>query len=571
MAYGAVNRQIFVYDACGTYRALLVFVSSIVRLNSFSFSSMNLLPSQQFNGKQIFVWVIECLSFKDTTDQLRAMAQTARRFLCRKVLVTCVVLFCLIGSIDPSFAIQREVRGTWLTTTANTAISSSENTEKSMRRIKEVGLNTVYVESWKNGYTQFPSQVLKRTLGVTQRPSSLLQDPGDAPQSLSSASRDLLQETLIAAHRQGLIYVAWFEYGFMAAHKSTMNHLRMQKPAWLSRDRDGNEVASNGFVWLNPLHPEAQQFLLDLVLEAIDAYDLDGIQLDDRIVWPDIRMGYDAYTLALYAQEHSGQSPPNNYLDPEWMQWRADKVTQFAQRFVQAVRAKRPGLIISLSPAVYPWSWEHHLLAWPQWSAWSASALKPKADWDEFIPQAYRFSYPDFAKTWQQQVDAMRVYGDSQAAKLLAGIRIVGDGRDSSWEQLRQSIELTRTNNNAGHVLWYSRGVLDLYPEQLRAFYQDSGAAISPHFPAGWRQLSIPLVKQSATENAAKFERWQSPKLEVGRYQVIVHDQHSWRYLDQVVTISTANTGKVDVLVPTGFSLVELIVDRRQEMQQLQR
>ncbi len=532
---------------------------------------MNLLPSQQFNGKQTFVWVIECLSFKDRIDQLSTMPPTARRFLCRKVLVTCAVLFCLIGSIDSSFAIQREVRGTWLTTTANTAISNPENTEQSMRRIKEIGLNTVYVESWKNGYTQFPSQVLKRTLGVTQRPPLLLQDPGDAPQSVSRASRDLLQETLIAAHRHGLIYVAWFEYGFMAAHKSTMNHLRMQKPAWLSRDREGNEVASNGFVWLNPLHPEAQQFLLDLVLEAIDAYDLDGIQLDDRIVWPDIRMGYDAYTLALYAKEHAGRSPPDNYLDPKWMQWRADKVTQFAQRFVQEVRARKPGLIISLSPAVYPWSWEHHLLAWPQWSAWSTSTLKTTADWDEFIPQAYRFSYPDFAKTWQQQIDAMRIYGDSQAAKLVAGIRIVGDGRDSSWEQLRQSIELTRTNKNAGHVLWYSRGVLDLYPEQLRAFYRDSDAAISPHFPAGWRQLSIPLVKQGATENSAKIEHWQSPKLEVGRYQVIVRDQHSWRYLDQVVTISTANTGVVDVLVPTGFSLVELIVDRRQEMQQLQR
>jgi uncharacterized lipoprotein YddW (UPF0748 family) len=571
MANDAVYWRIFVYDACVTYTALVIALAFFDCPPQFSFSLMNFLSSQQFNGKQTFVWVIGCLSFKDMIDHLCVLVPTSPRFLGRMFLLKCAVLLCLLGSIDSLFAIQREVRGTWLTTTANTAISNPENTEQSMRRIKEIGLNTVYVESWKNGYTQFPSKVLQRTLGVTQRPPYLLQDPSDVQQSQSTTSRNLLQETLIAAHRQGLIYVAWFEYGFMAAHKSTMNHLRIQKPAWLSRDRDGNEVASNGFVWLNPLHPEAQQFLLELVLEAVDVYDLDGIQLDDRIVWPDIRMGYDAYTTALYAQEHAGQSPPNNYLDPEWMQWRADKVTQFAQRFVQAVRAKRPGLIISLSPAVYPWSWQHHLLAWPQWSVWSTSTLKPKADWDEFIPQAYRFSYPDFAKTWQQQIDAMRVYGDSQAAKLVAGIRIVGDGRDSSWEQLRQSIELTRTNKNAGHVLWYSRGVLDLYPEQLRAFYQDSGAAISPHFPAGWRQVSIPLLKQSTTENAAKIERWQSPKMEVGRFQVIVHDQHGWRYLDQVVTISAANKGMVDVLVPAGCSRVELIVDRRQEMQELQR
>lgn len=118
--------------------------------------------------------------------------------------------------------------------------------------------------------------------------------------------------------------------------------------------------------------------------------------------------------------------------------------------------------------------------------------------------------------------------------------------------------------------MWW-RWTVTLYPEQLRAFYQDSGAAISPHFPAGWRQVSIPLLKQSTTENAAKIERWQSPKMEVGRFQVIVHDQHGWRYLDQVVTISAANKGMVDVLVPAGCSRVELIVDRRQEMQELQR
>lgn len=65
------------------------------------------------------------------------------------------------------------------------------------------------------------------------------------------------------AVRNGLIYIAWFEYGFMAAHKDTMNLLRSQKPEWLSRDSQGSEVAPNGFVWLNPLHPEVQKFLLN--------------------------------------------------------------------------------------------------------------------------------------------------------------------------------------------------------------------------------------------------------------------------------------------------------------------
>jgi uncharacterized lipoprotein YddW (UPF0748 family) len=147
-----------------------------------------------------------------------------------------------------------EIRGTWLTTTANDAIASPDNTAETMRRLREIGLNTVYVEVWKNGYTQYPSSVLKRAIGVDRRPNLMPQDPSDTPEKLRAQPRDLLQETLIEAHRNQLIYIAWFEYGFMAAHKSTDSHLRRMKKDWLSLDRSGNEVAPNGFVWMNPLH-----------------------------------------------------------------------------------------------------------------------------------------------------------------------------------------------------------------------------------------------------------------------------------------------------------------------------
>lgn len=40
-----------------------------------------------------------------------------------------------------------------------------------------------------------------------------------------------MQESLIGARRNGLLYIAWFEYGFMAAHRTSMNRLRTQKAA----------------------------------------------------------------------------------------------------------------------------------------------------------------------------------------------------------------------------------------------------------------------------------------------------------------------------------------------------
>ena len=471
---------------------------------------------------------------------------------------------CTTFDVVPSVS---EVRGTWLTTTANDAIANPLMTALSMRRLREIGINTVYVEAWKNGETQFPSAVLSRTLGAAVT---------------SIPPRDLVQETLIEAHRNGLIYIAWFEYGFMAAHQSSMNRLRTQKAAWLSRDISGNEVAPNGFVWMNPLHPDARRFLLDLVLEAVDKYDLDGVQFDDRIVWPHITMGYDEYTRKIYAAEHGGSAPPADHRDPAWMRWRAEKVDEVAKWFVQEIRARRPGLVLSLSPAVYPWSWENYLLTWPAWSAWTAADRLQSAEfqsdasrtitprWDELVPQAYRFSYDAFANTWRQQVNAVRAHGHDRQRDLIAGIRIVGDGTDSSWEQLRDSITLTREMKNGGHVLWFSRGVLDLYSAELSKFYAASGPAQSPHFVAGWRPPALPLQRSQIHDAAAEQVRWTAATVPRDHYRVIGLENGAWQYIDyQPLDLNLSAYGRVVVSAPAKFTRVELLVDRREAMARL--
>lgn len=479
-------------------------------------------------------------------------------------LATVLVLACTLPA--PLYAAAPpEVRGTWLTTTGNRALATPQDSAASMRRLREIGLNTVYVESWKNGYTQFPSAVLERTIGHRQRPPAMEQDPSDSPAQRVAPARDLVEETLIEAHRNGLVYISWFEYGFMAAYKDTMNHLRRQKPEWISRDRQGGEVAPNGFVWLNPLHPEARRFLLDLVLEAVDRYDLDGVQLDDRIVWPYVTMGYDEYTQQAYAAEHGGRRPPDNHLDPEWMRWRAAKVDEFAKQFVSEVRARRPGLVISLSPGIHPWAWDNYLLDWPRWSGWPADGAQGAAAprWDEFIPQAYRMSYAAFESTWLDQVAAVRSNGGDRQRDLLAGIRIVGDGPDSDWDQLRRSIELARLQGNGGHVLWFSRGVLELYPAELSAFYRASGAARSPHFPEGWRRPAQPL-RRSGPVRGGK-QRWTIPVLPPGSYRAIGHDGQRWHYLQALAPRAGA------VSVDARFRRVEALLDRRADMMRLQR
>lgn len=516
----------------------------------------------------------------------------------------------VVESIVESIAAPApEVRGTWVTTTANTAIATPADTAKTMRRLREIGLNAVYVETWKNGYTQYPSEVLRRVVGVDRRPNLIPQDPSDTPDALKRPARDLLQETLIEAHRNGLVYLGWFEYGFMAAHKSTPTvDLWKKKPEWLSRDIKGSEIAPNGFVWMNPLHPEARRFVLDLVLEAIDKYDLDGVQLDDRIVWPYINMGYDDYTKSIYAKEHDGKLPPEDHKDPAWMRWRADKVNEFSKMFVQEIRARRPGIIISLSPAPYPWCWENYLLEWPKWAGWTAAdALKKKEGWsgngitprwDEYIPQNYRFTYDAFEKTWLDQIDHMNTMGAGRQRDLIAGIRLVGDGKDSSWDQLKRSMDLARSKGNGGHVHWFSRGVLDIFSKELTEYYNvaKAGPAAHPVFGPNWRPLPVALITDGKIGPSGErtFDAADVPQ---GTYRIIARQasgkESVWTEIgefknthgDRSVNVIQAPdpnapqgskslliraavfTGQsLKVVTGSGIDQVELLIDRRGEL-----
>lgn len=481
-----------------------------------------------------------------------------------KLFSAAAVCWVLAGCSGPAWAgvaeseaAPPEVRGVWLTTTANEHIGSPENTAHTMRRLREIGLNTVYVEAWKNGYTQYPSEVLQRVIGVERRPALIKQDPGDPDKPVEA--RDLLGETVIEAHRNGLMMIGWFEYGFMAAHKDTQNHLREMYPHWLSRDKDGGEVAPNGFVWMNPLHPETRRFLLDLILEAVDRYDLDGVQLDDRIVWPYYTMGYDDFTVAWYRNEHGGKAPPADPKDPEWMRWRADKVNEYARQFVKELRDERPGLIVSLSPAPYPWCFENYLLEWPKWAAWEPGN-SDGVWWDEFIPQCYRYNFPAFKATWDQQVGELSKAGAAdRVGDMLAGVLTTGSQPDPvPWADLSQAVEHVRATGGGGHVWWFSRGVLDEYPEEITAFYdaERRGHAVHPARPEGWRPPAIVLSSRGA--------EWIARDVPEGRYRVIgrADGQAGWERGGMV----DHPGGVLRVPGLDGWNEAEILIDRRPAM-----
>ena len=193
---------------------------------------------------------------------------------------------------------EREVRGVWLTNIDSDVLFSTEKTTNAIATLAELNFNTLYPTVWNWGYTLYPSAVAKQVIGRELDPTEGLQ------------GRDVLQEIIAQGHQKGMAVLPWFEFGFMAPADSELAKLH---PEWLTQRADGSTMWLEGKmherVWLNPLHPEVQKLIADLIVEIISNYDVEGIQLDDHFGYPS-ELGYDDYTVTLYQQEHNGKSPP---------------------------------------------------------------------------------------------------------------------------------------------------------------------------------------------------------------------------------------------------------------------
>lgn len=452
-------------------------------------------------------------------------------------IVACTLVLAMPALATPLRAAPAEVRGTWLTTTGPDQIASGLNTAAVTRDLRSIGLNTVYVETWKNGYTNFPSSRLAGLTGGPDRSTFL------------GTARDLVQETLIQAHRNQMAYIGWFEYGFAAqfvgAGGSPSNPLGryMQNRGWLLQNRSGQYAdGSNGFAWMNPAVPEVRQFLIDVTLEAVNRYDLDGIQFDDRLAWP-VQFGFDATTISLYRQE-TGRPPPTSATDAPFSQWRQEKVTEFATQLYQAVKAVRPELLVSVAPSITTFSTTNYNANWP---AWEAAGL-----FDEYAIQAYRNSLSAYNSILGAQAAPFK---PDDLEKLVIGLRINGSGDPTPYADLEAMIDRARNEGAAGHSLWYGAGVRDLYRSQLTAFYDvaGTGQAANPHFASDHRPA--PLVGSLAPGSTSD---WTVNVDNGGRYRVVAQAGSFWREIAAVELAAGAHIFPV-----VGAGQLELLVDRR--------
>ncbi len=349
-----------------------------------------------------------------------------KRFLA--LLLVSLLTASLVVFIPPhSNAItpQREIRGVWLTNVDSNVLYSRRNTKQALERLRKLNFNTVYPTVWQGGYTLYPSKVAERVFGARVYPNAGLR------------RRDMLRQIVNRGHQKGLTVIPWLEFGFMAPADS---ELVKRHPDWLTQRRDGTMVDLQGEdrrVWLNPNHPEVQQFILDLAVEIVSNYDVDGIQFDDHLGLPS-EFGYDDFTVAMYEKEINGFSPPEDFRETFWVRWRADKINQFMGRLAATIKEIKPDCIISVSPNPLHFALPAFLQDWFTWER--------KGYVSEIVLQVYRKELERFILELERSEVELAKENVKVAIGILTGLK----NRPKPMKDIESQVREVRQRGLAG-------------------------------------------------------------------------------------------------------------------------
>jgi uncharacterized lipoprotein YddW (UPF0748 family) len=239
--------------------------------------------------------------------------------------------------------IAREFRAAWVATVAHIDWPSrrgltSEQQRAEMRdlldKAQSIGLNAIVLQVRPSADAIYPSTLepwSEFLTGASGRAPDIPWDP--------------LAEWVEQAHRRGLELHAWFN-PYRARHSSAntplaATHLANTDPGIVKRYGD--------LLWMDPGEPRAAQRMVDVVLDVVQRYDIDGVHIDDYFYPYPIK---DAQGRDLpFPDEASWQRAG---APADRAAWRRAQVDNLIERLHAAIHVAKPWVRFGISPFGLP-------------------------------------------------------------------------------------------------------------------------------------------------------------------------------------------------------------------------
>ena len=398
----------------------------------------------------------------------------------KHTIILVLVLFLYLtfsGPVPAAAQPKHEVRAAWITTaygldwprTRATSAASREQQKKELIRIldklKAANFNTILFQARTRGDVFYRSDIEPMNALLTGQKDG---DPGYDP----------LAFAIEECHKRGMECHAWI----VSIPLGNRKHVASLGKKSVTKRHPEICVSYRHHYYLNAGHPQTKEYLMSLVREIVERYDVDGVHFD-YLRYPDkARRFPDTYDYKRYANGR------------DLGQWRRDNLTEIVRYIYKKVKEIKPWVKVSTSPVgKYRDTSRYSSRGWNAFDAvyqdvqgWLGEGIQ-----DQIYPMMYfrgNHFYP-FALDWQEQ---------SNGRHIIPGLGIYFlHPSEGNWklEEIERQINFIRAEGMAGEAHYRVAFLLEqdtqgLYETLKEDYY--AYPALQPAMP--WLDTEAPTA-----------------------------------------------------------------------------
>ena len=355
-----------------------------------------------------------------------------------RLLALCLSAFPVISQAE------REFRGAWVATVYNLDWPSKPGLPAAMQKAELRAILNKAADLKLNAILLQVRPACDALYNAKQEPWSafLTGHQGESP------GYDPLEFAISEAHARGIELHAWFNPFRAAIHAGDTlapGHVARVHPEWVRK--------YGGQLWLDPGEPAARRYVIDVILDVVRRYDIDGVHIDDYF-YPYPKGGADFPDGATWQQRGAGMNRGD---------WRRENINRFVEEMYRSVKGAKSSVRVGISPfgiwrPRVPATIEAGLDSYAQLFADSRKWLAE--GWCDYLaPQLYWSCMPP-KQSFHVLLDWWRA--QSRAGKpIWPGLATerIGPARPAS--EIARQIALTRQGTSQpGHIHWSMKALM---------------------------------------------------------------------------------------------------------------
>lgn len=252
-----------------------------------------------------------------------------------RIILIFLAVFIFSSTIPAQVTYKKyEMRGVWIATVGNIDYPSQRKSSTEakitelktmLQSLKDCGINTVFFQVRTECDALYPSQIEPWSYWLTG-------EQGTAPDPVF----DPLQIAIDESHRLGMELHAWFNpYRAVKTkgdYQLASNHVAVKHPDWILTFKE--------YQMLNPGLPAVEDYIVSVMEDVLNRYDIDGIHFDDYFYPYGPKVSdEDAETFKQYPRGITS-------IDD----WRRDNINKLMARLYASITAKKPYVKFGISP-----------------------------------------------------------------------------------------------------------------------------------------------------------------------------------------------------------------------------